>query len=61
MTNICSSCEKNLGGHSMFCPENNTLMKSSYKKWNECVCFVHTCYDAKAIRAKSKSLGTEEK
>ena len=48
-TNICPSCEKDLGGHSIYCPKNPAETRT---KWKECVCFVHTCWDAKARRKK---------
>ncbi len=44
---ICNTCEKDLGGHSRYCPENPVKAST---KWDECVCYVHTCYDAKARR-----------
>lgn len=50
---ICDSCEKDLGGHHRYCPEN----PARGHKWSECVCFVHTCYDAKALRAAKGPTG----
>lgn len=51
---ICDMCEKELGGHSLYCPENPKSVTEEWMrpghKWSHCVCFVHTCYDAKALR-----------
>lgn len=55
--NICQSCEKDLGGHRIWCPKNPAKAYpdggEAVKKWTECVCFVHTCWDAKAARRKT--------
>ena len=39
---ICKTCLKDLGGHSIYCPES----PAKVTKWNECLCFVHTCFNA---------------
>lgn len=49
---ICESCEKDLGGHSAYCPEN--LLSPMKNRWRECVCYVHTCWDEKARRGGAK-------
>ena len=53
---ICDNCEKELGGHSIYCPKNPAKDKDGHK-WDECVCYVHTCYDAKALRAAKNAGG----
>ncbi len=46
---ICQSCEKDLGGHKIYCPENPAKAEI---KWTECVCYVHSCWNEKARRSR---------
>lgn len=46
---ICDTCERDLGDHLIYCPENPRGSKDVVK-WDKCMCYIHTCFDAKAKR-----------
>lgn len=53
---FCDSCQQWLCHDKFYCPLfPECTPRAPVQKWKTCVCFVHTCYEAKKIDDKSKA------
>lgn len=49
---FCETCQRWLEHEVIYCP---LFPEALEEKWNECICLIHTCYQAPKRRSKKSA------